>query len=393
MPLLSPASEHGAGPGHFLRRAGGSPLHRPGHTPQASLPLARVSFAGLKGRACSALVIGFLVAGLIAGCAGGEEAFDSGPPPTPLLKEGELVASPALKEGGLDASATLVSMPTFTATATVAPAPSVVSVAATPSATVLPIATATPTVEPINSPVGRATSSPEPTGTEIREAADINYHSDSLQSSESEGPLCPSDISPASGGNADCPDTPSPTPDPTETAARIDTPTPLPTGNPLDAIRFVEGDDCVDGISRDLLPTMDLMLEYGDSSYLLVVEVADDGHERQQGLMCREAVPFGTGMLFVFEESRQLAFWMFNTYVSLEIVYLDEHRRGMRALRMEPCPRPEGYDVQDWRAHCSSVSIGYGSGGAARYALELPAGWLENIGIELDRLEGVEFIW
>ena len=46
----------------------------------------------------------------------------------------------------------------------------------------------------------------------------------------------------------------------------------------------------MEGISRELLPTMELVIEHGDASYLVVVEVADEGHERRQGLMCRETV-------------------------------------------------------------------------------------------------------
>ena len=68
----------------------------------------------------------------------------------------------------------------------------------------------------------------------------------------------------------------------------------------------------------------DLTIEQGDSSHVVVVEVADDGRERQQGLMCRETVPYGSGMLFVFESAYSLNFWMFNTYEPLDIVYLDD---------------------------------------------------------------------
>ena len=172
-------------------------------------------------------------------------------------------------------------------------------------------------------------------------------------------------------------------------------PSPSPTPNPLDGVRFVDEDneDCLEGISRELLPTMELVIEDVDASHLVVVEVADEGHERQQGLMCRETVPSGSGMLFVFESARPLNFWMFNTYVPLDIVYLDESRNVVRAVRMEPCPRPEGADDSSWRSTCSTASIPYGSGVEALYALELPAGWLASIGLEFKNLEGVEVSW
>ena len=161
----------------------------------------------------------------------------------------------------------------------------------------------------------------------------------------------------------------------------------------IDQIKFVENDDCVDGISRELLATRELSLKYGDVEHVVVVELADEPGERVQGLMCREVVPEGTGMLFVFEESYPLNFWMFNTYVSLDILYFDDSLIPLIALRMEPCPRPDGYDDDSWRSHCSTFSSAYGSVVPARYALELPAGWLERIGVKSDRLEGLELSW
>ena len=155
----------------------------------------------------------------------------------------------------------------------------------------------------------------------------------------------------------------------------------------------MDNDDCGDGISRDLLPTMDLAIERGNASHVVVAEVADDARERQQGLMCRETVPYGSGMLFVFESARSLNFWMFNTYEPLDIVYLDESRNVVRAVHMEPCPRPDSAEGDAWRSHCSAASSGYGSGGAAKYALELPAGWFTSVGFELENLEGVLFSW
>ena len=297
------------------------------------------------------MLCGFLVAGFITGCAG------EGPPPSPLLKEGGLTVDPILVEGGLDV------------TATVAPTPSVVSASATPSATALPTATATFTATPTATREPRDTATPTSTATSSATPKATN-------SPEPTATLAPS-----------------PTVTATLTATPEPTDTPSPTPNPLDAIRFVDNDDCSDGISRDLLPTMDLMLEYGDASYLVVVEVADEPMERQQGLMCRETVPYGSGMLFVFESAFTLSFWMLNTYVSLDIVYLDDERRAIKGLRMEPCPRPDGADDTAWRSWCSAASSGYGSGDAALYALELPAGWLASIGLEVEKLEGVSVNW
>ena len=193
--------------------------------------------------------------------------------------------------------------------------------------------------------------------------------------------------------------TATPTPRPTlsstatPTATATHSPVPVDTPEALDAITFVNNADCGETISRELLPTMELVLRVDGEDVPLIVEVADDGNERQQGLMCRETVPDGTGMLFVFEAAYDLRFWMFNTYVALDIVYFDGNGDFLNLLRMEPCPRPVGFSDGDWSSHCSIASSGYGSAGVAQYALELPSGWLESAGLRADEIEGITIDW
>ena len=52
-------------------------------------------------------------------------------------------------------------------------------------------------------------------------------------------------------------------------------------------------------------------------------EVAETSEERSKGLMDRDEVPDGTGMLFVFEREAMRTFWMQDTLVSLDIAFLD----------------------------------------------------------------------
>lgn len=54
------------------------------------------------------------------------------------------------------------------------------------------------------------------------------------------------------------------------------------------------------------------------------VEIVDTPQERAQGLMFRESVPEGTGMLFVFPEEVQVPFWMKDTPVSLDLLFIRE---------------------------------------------------------------------
>ena len=56
---------------------------------------------------------------------------------------------------------------------------------------------------------------------------------------------------------------------------------------------------------------------------LFTVEIADNDETRSIGLMERENIPLGTGMLFIWEEESYRNFWMKNTPSSLDILFFD----------------------------------------------------------------------
>ncbi|MFZ5656029.1 MAG: DUF192 domain-containing protein [Pseudomonadota bacterium] len=111
-----------------------------------------------------------------------------------------------------------------------------------------------------------------------------------------------------------------------------------------------------------------LWVELADTRYR--VEVADDDAERARGLMFRDELPAGTGMLFVHESEQPLAYWMKNTRIPLDILYFDGDRRLVSQQRdVPPCSLGDA---------CPP----YPSGAPARYVLELNAGEAARLGLE-----------
>ncbi len=92
---------------------------------------------------------------------------------------------------------------------------------------------------------------------------------------------------------------------------------------------------------------VDLRGHWGQSSFS--VEIADDEAERAQGLMFRESLARGAGMLFVYPEPQTAAFWMKNTLIPLDIIFLDQTGRVIQiqanAIPGDLTPLPGGDNV------------------------------------------------
>jgi len=104
----------------------------------------------------------------------------------------------------------------------------------------------------------------------------------------------------------------------------------------------------------------------------VALEIADTPPARNRGLMYRNALPDGRGMLFVFQEDAEHEFWMKNTFIPLDMIFISADRRIV-GVHANATPQ-------------STASIGVGA--PSRYVLEVPGGWAARHGIARgDRVE------
>jgi uncharacterized membrane protein (UPF0127 family) len=70
-----------------------------------------------------------------------------------------------------------------------------------------------------------------------------------------------------------------------------------------------------------------VFLRDGKKIVKIDVEIAENDAERNKGLMYRPYIPDSAGMLFIFPEPKELGFWMKNTQIPLDIIYVDAYKK------------------------------------------------------------------
>lgn len=65
----------------------------------------------------------------------------------------------------------------------------------------------------------------------------------------------------------------------------------------------------------------------GNTKAKIDIEIADDDYKRQLGLMNRKEMKENQGMLFIFPRQDWLSFWMRNTLISLDMIFVDENKK------------------------------------------------------------------
>ncbi|WP_347313300.1 DUF192 domain-containing protein [Defluviimonas sp. SAOS-178_SWC] len=109
------------------------------------------------------------------------------------------------------------------------------------------------------------------------------------------------------------------------------------------------------------------------------VEIADDPGERANGLMFRKRLPASAGMLFIYEHPQPVSFWMKNTLIPLDMVFIGPDGR-VNAVHanavpgdLTPIPGPDGtlmvLEIQGGLA----ARLGLGEGAELRHPAVDPA--------------------
>ena len=127
------------------------------------------------------------------------------------------------------------------------------------------------------------------------------------------------------------------------------------------AMLVAGGGSCTHGATpRQAARQPEVVLEpVGAEPARVKVELAKSEAETQRGLMFRDHLDEGRGMLFFFERPRRLEFWMHNTYVSLDMIFIGSDRRVVGVVERAQPLTDEPRSVE----------------GISQFVLEVPAGY------------------
>jgi uncharacterized protein len=110
-----------------------------------------------------------------------------------------------------------------------------------------------------------------------------------------------------------------------------------------------------------------LVLHTDTGPHSFNIEIAKTPSEKILGLMYRRSLPADAGMLFLYDRPQQVTFWMRNTYIPLDMVFIGADRR-----------------VQRIESHTEPFSLAaISSDGDVVSVLELNAGTADAIGLKV----------
>jgi hypothetical protein len=124
-----------------------------------------------------------------------------------------------------------------------------------------------------------------------------------------------------------------------------------------------------------LPPMRSARVSFPEASHASVdVEVAEREEDRTRGLMYRKSMPEDRGMIFLFDERENHMFWMHNTCIPLDMMFIDE----------------DGF-ITGIEENCPTMNDGtFQSGCPSKYVLEVNAGWSRRHGVRAGQKVKIE---
>lgn len=104
-----------------------------------------------------------------------------------------------------------------------------------------------------------------------------------------------------------------------------------------------------------------------NEKHTLKLEVADSAEERAYGLMNRTSLDLNSGMIFVFPEQQPLQFWMKDTLISLDMIFLDSEMVVNT--------------IHEYTLVNQTITQ-YPSKSPSKYVIEVSAGWSSQVGLQ-----------
>ncbi len=111
----------------------------------------------------------------------------------------------------------------------------------------------------------------------------------------------------------------------------------------------------------------------GDTITKIDIEIADNDTQRQVGLMMRRNMKMDEGMLFLFDQETYQSFWMKNTILPLDIIYVNSNREIVTIYK-----NTKPYSEESLPSSKPS-----------QYVVEVNAGYTDKFGIK----EGDKVVW
>src|SRR3989338_4872669 len=112
-----------------------------------------------------------------------------------------------------------------------------------------------------------------------------------------------------------------------------------------------------------------ILIDNGAEEIKVKAEVADTPEKREMGLMGREHLGENKGMFFAFDNEGTYAFWMKNTLIPLDIIFISKDLQIVEIIHAEPCAEEpcETYETTE----------------ASRYVMEVNGNFTTRNGIDV----------